>query len=339
MADPDVPTDSTAGAAPATSAVERGVFDLLKDAADLYRKHTRALILTCAVVFLPASILKSCAYAVVTAPTLAAASAAGEAIAPPNTDELQKVQADLQDAYARNADKATIERLQANQQRLLVEMGRKSMAAASAAMSGFTSLILGLLGTLITTFFVYGIVVPLTNGALTIFVADRQAGGTVGWREAWGLLLRRLIPLIATVVPAACLIAFGFLFFVLPGFVLGLLFAFLAPAVLLENKRGRLAMQRSLELVGGDWLRVALMVVALGVLNWLAQIVVGIFVPHRALFLGGVLSDLLTLFFLPLPVTAMVLLYLDVRRKKDGVTDDAAWVARLRAELDALKAA
>ena len=42
----------------------------------------------------------------------------------------------------------------------------------------------------------------------------------------------------------------------------------------------------------------------------------------------------MTLVFLPVPVLGMVLLYFDIRRRRDGFTDD-----RLRADLEALKTA
>jgi hypothetical protein len=317
---PDTTPESPAGSA-SPAPPELGVFDLLKQSWALYRANARALILTCAVIFVPASLLRSCAYAAVTAPTVTA-TANVEA----NAQEVKAAQQALQDAYASKADAKTIQRLQA-------EVGRKSMETASAFMGSFTSFILGVLGTLITTFFVYGIVVPLTNGALTLLVADRSTGGQADWREAWARLGPRAAPLLATVIPAACLIAIGFVFFVLPGFILGLVFAFVAPVVLLEGKRGRAALRRSVDLVGPDWLRVALMVVVLGVLNWLAQIVVAIFIPRHAIFTGALLSDLVTMAVLPLPIVAMSLLYLDIRRRRGNLTD-----AQLRAELDALSA-
>jgi hypothetical protein len=326
-------SEAPAPSADAPKPTVLGVFDLLKDAYALYRRHARTVLVTCAIAFVPASLVKSCAYAAVTAPTVTA-EATVEAIKDMKTDDLQATQRALQEAYAQHADAKTIQRLQAEQTRLLEEIGRRSMLAASAAMGSFTAFILGVLGTLITTFFVFGLVVPLTNGALTIFVADATLGGAGDWRFAWNLLWHRVGPLLMTVIPAACLIAFGFILFWIPGLVLGLLFAFVAPVVLLEGKRGRAALRRSIDLVGPDWLRVALMIVSLAVLNVVAQTLVAIFIPRSAPFVGAVLSDLVTMVFLPLPVMAMALLYFDIRRKREGFDD-----ARLRAELDALKAA
>ncbi len=205
------------------------------------------------------------------------------------------------------------------------------MLAASAAMGSFTVLILGLLGTMVT-FFIYCIAIPLTNGALTITVADRVLGGNAGWREVWMLLFRRLGPLLTAVVPAAFITAFGFVLFIIPGVILGLLFSFVSPVVLIEGLRGRAALRRSVELVSSDWLRVAIMITVLAVMRWFAQLVAGMLVPSSALFIGSLFGDLVTMILLPVPVLGMVLLYFDIRRKRDGFTDD-----RLRADLESLK--
>ena len=310
---------------------DKGVADILKEAYGLYRKHARLLLLTCAVLFVPAAIVRSCAQAAIMGPTTAAARAVEQSASSLDSGTLGAAQSALQKAYEAHADGATIARLQAEQARALEEVGRRSMQAASAAMGSFTMTILGLLGLLVTSF-IYAVTMPLTNGALTIAVADRILGGNAGWREVWMLLFRRLGPLLTAVIPAAFLIAFGLVLFVVPGLVLMLLFAFVSPVVLVEGLRGRAALRRSVELVSADWLRVALMIVVLAVLRGLAQIVGSILIPSSALFVASLFSDLMTMIFLPLPVLGMVLLYFDVRRQRDQFTND-----RLRADLDALK--
>jgi len=310
---------------------EKGIADILKEAYGLYRKHARALLLTCAVLFVPASIVKSCANAVIMAPTVAAARAVQQSASSLEAGDLGAAQRALQQAYQDHADAPTIARLQGEQTRALEEAARRSMQAAGAAMGSFTVFVLGVLGALVT-FFIFAVTIPLTNGALTISVADRILGGETGWREVWMLLFRRLGPLMTAIIPAAFITAFGFVLFIVPGVVLSLLFAFVSPVVLIEGLRGRAALRRSVELVSSDWLRVAMMIVVLFVLRWLAQIVSQAFVPSSALFFGSLVGDLVTLLFLPLPVIGMVLLYFDIRRQRDKFTDD-----RLRADLDALK--
>src|ERR1700729_2669715 len=161
--DPPVPELPSASPAP-----EKGVADILSEAFQLYRMHARPLLITCALLFVPASIIKSLALSAILAPTVALATSADPT----------------------------------------------AMLAG-----GFGVYMLGLLGTLVTAFFLYGIIVPLTNGALSISVADRILGGKAEWRQVWMLLFRRLGMLLSAVIPAAIVVAIGFVFFIIPGLV------------------------------------------------------------------------------------------------------------------------
>jgi hypothetical protein len=268
---------------PTSPAPEKGVADILTEAFQLYRTHAKPLLVTCALLFVPASIIKSLALAAILGPTAALVAAADP----------------------------------------------------TAMLAGGLSVYLfGLLGTLVTAFFLYGIIVPLTNGALTISVADRVLGGNAEWREVWMLLFRRLGKLLSAVIPAAFLVALGFVFFVIPGLVLGLLFAFVSPVVLIEGIGGRAALERSVTLVRSDWLRVTLLVLVFGILRGVAQILASALIPQTAIFASSLFGDLITMILLPVPVLGMVLLYFDVRRKRDNFTPD-----NLRADLEALKGA
>lgn len=259
---------------------EKGVADLLVEAFGLYRTHAKPLLLTCAVLFVPAAIVNSLARAAILGPAL---------------------------AMARSGD--------------------------PAVMSGsFLIYALGLLGTLVTGFFLYGIIVPLTNGALTIAVADRVLGGNAGWPEIWTLLFRRLGLLLSAVIPAAIVVAIGCVFFVIPGLVCALFFAFVSPVVLIEGIGGRAALERSTDLVRSDWLRVALVLLAFALVRGVAQIIGGALVAPGSIFIASLLSDLVTMVLLPIPVLGAVLLYFDIRRKRDNFTPD-----RLRVDLETLK--
>lgn len=259
---------------------EKGVADILIEAFRLYREHAKPLLLTCALLFVPAAIVNSLARAAILGPTVAIAQA-----------------------------------------------GDPSVIAGS-----FWVYVLGLTGTLVTGFFLYGIIVPLTNGALTIAVADRILGGNAGWREVWMLLFRRLSLLLSAVIPAAIVIAFGCVFFLIPGLICALFFAFVSPVVLIEGIGGRAALERSTALVRSDWLRVALVLLAFAVVRGVAQVLGSALVPPGSIFFGSLVSDLVTMVLLPVPVLGAVLLYFDIRRKRDNFTPD-----HLRSDLESLK--
>jgi hypothetical protein len=259
---------------------EKGVADLLVEAFRLYRAHAKPLLLTCAVLFVPAAIVNSLARSVILGPTVA-----------------------------------------------MLQSSDPAVAGGTLGMH-----VLGVVGSLVTAFFLYGIVMPLTNGALTIAVADRVLGGNAGWREVWMLLFRRLGLLLTAVIPAAIVIAVGLAFFVIPGMVFALLFAFVSPVVLIEGIGGRAALERSTTLVRSDWLRVALVLIAFAVVRAVAQVIGTALVAPGSIFFGSLLCDLVTMVLLPVPVLGAVLLYLDIRRRKDNFTPD-----HLRSDLESLK--
>jgi hypothetical protein len=200
------------------------------------------------------------------------------------------------------------------------------------AVGGVTAGFLELAGWAVTGLILYGLALPLTQGALTIAVADRILGGRTTWREHWMLLFRRLGLLLTALLPVAALKFLGYALFVIPGLLLSLIFAFVTPVVLIERIGGTEALRRSYALVRADWLRTALLLLTFGLVNSMAHWLAGLFIPRGAVFFGNFLGDLLLLLVMPVLIIASVLLYFDLRRHVDGLTDD-----RLRAELESLR--
>jgi hypothetical protein len=206
------------------------------------------------------------------------------------------------------------------------------LAALAAPLEGVGWTLVWLAGQALVALILYGLTLPLTQAALTLAVTDRLLGGDAGWREPWLWLGRRLGSLLSAAVPGALLLAAGFLLGMLPGFVLAFLFVFVGPVVLLEGTGGTAALRRSYQLVRSDWLRTAIMMLAFGLTRALAHGVADLLVPHGAFFAGHLLGDLLLLVAMPVPIIGSVLLYLDLRRSLDDVTDDD-----LRVKLETLR--
>jgi hypothetical protein len=297
------------------------VADIIGAAFQLYRAHARPLMLICALLFVPASLAKSCVMSAVLAPRLATGSMAELARGAETSARA------LADAYARNDDADTIDRLQRDHRARL-----EAIAHAAAGPGRITLWVLGVLATLVSAL-AFAVSVPLTGGAVTIAVADRLGGGSTGWLEAWMLLLGRLGRLLAAIVPAAGLIAIGLVLWVIPGLVVAFCFALVAPVAVIEGLGGAAALKRSFDLVRGDWLRVALLLAFFLALTWLARLLADLIVPDTAIFMTHLVGDLLTLAVLPLPLTAVALLYVDVRRRRDNFGDQD-----LRAALASLRA-
>jgi len=307
---------------------DQGVADIVAQAFRMYRAHARALLLTCAVVFVPASLVKSCAMAAIMAPTRAADSTAAVVDSARATEASRRA---LAEAYEHHADADTIARLQRENHRQLEDMSRHVADVARGVPGGFTLFLLGVLAAIVVAF-VYGLIAPLTNAALTIAVADRLGGGRAGWLEVWMLLLGRLRDLLSALIPAALLVGAGMVLWVVPGMIVAFLFAFVPQVVLIERLTGKAALARSIALVRADWLRVALLVAVFIAITWAAGLVADVLIPDSAPFLTQLIGDLVTLIVMPVPVLGLVLLYLDIRRRRDGFTAD-----NLRAQLAMLR--
>lgn len=325
QANPPAPDSAARDASPA----EKGLADLLVEAFRIYKLHARPMLLICALVFVPASLAKSCVLSAVLSPRMAT-TAASEMVELARAAEASR-QA-LADAYARNADADTIARLHSENQQRLEAISGQVARVADGVPGRFTLWVLGVLATLVSAL-AFALAVPLASGALTVAVADRLAGGRAGWFESWMLLLGRAGRLLAAVVPAAGLIAIGLVLWVIPGLAVAFCFALVAQVAVVEGLGGAAALRRSAELVGADWLRVALLLAVLGALTWAARLLADLVVPDRAIFMTELLGDLLTLAVLPLPLIAGALLYFDLRRRRDGFSAE-----QLRDALSALRA-
>jgi len=330
---PDDVAPSATASAPAPEGEAKSVITLLKEAFELYRTHAKALLMTCALLFVPASLVKSCALSMILAPTVAAQAYFQETAELGKKSEEASRRAFADSLKDGKLDPKAVEEFSKQSARNLEELSRSSAAAAGALTGGFALFLMGLLGTLVTAFFLYGIIVPLTNGALTISVADRILGGNAGWREVWMLLFRRLGLLLSAILPAALLVGLGFVMFVIPGLILAFLFTFVSPVVLIEGIGGKAALKRSAALVRQDWLRVLVVLIVFSLVRWFAQGLANLLIPTRAVFIASLFGDLFTMVLLPFPILGAVLLYFDMRRTREGFNQD-----RLRADLAALKA-
>ena len=183
----------------------------------------------------------------------------------------------------------------------------------------FAAMMLGLLAAAVTGLFLNGVIIPLTQGALALATANHLLGREPTWQELWTWLLRRVAVIFSAIIPAALLTGVGFFFLFIPGVVLAFFFTFVPLVALFEGVGGTAALRRSYELVRADWLRVLLLLLAFAILSMVTQFCAGLIL--HGLFGTRLLQDLLTLLLLPIPVIASVLLYFDVRRKREGFSD------------------
>jgi len=158
------------------------------------------------------------------------------------------------------------------------------------------------------------------TGAITRAVAAEVAGEDpsveqsyrFGFHRFWSVLLVSVLVGLATVA--------GLILFIIPGIYIGVRLAVSIEALVVEGRRGTQAMGRSWELVGGHWWHAfgTLLVAALltGLVNAL------ITAPFSATnwFVQALVAAVATVVTLPYGVLVGVLLYLDLRARKEQLT-------------------
>jgi hypothetical protein len=307
--------------------------DLIKAAFALYRQHARVFLLTAAVLFVPGALVSSCALSI----TLAPLDRQVDAIEDVGKQAVQRSEALTRRIEAQRKsgkpDVRVMDELARENKRNAEEMSRAGGDLARRLKRGLLSLLMSLLGWAMLALILYGLVVPLTQGALVIAVADRMFAGQADWREHWKPIWRRLGRLLSALVPASLMYLVGSVFLLLPGLTISLFFSFVAPVVLVEGLGGQAALRRSFELVRADWLRVLPVLVMFVALNGLTHALAGVIVPGDSIFLVTFVGNLISLLLMPIPIILSVLLYLDARRRADGFTSEelAEALAGLRA--------
>lgn len=166
----------------------------------------------------------------------------------------------------------------------------------------------------------------LSEGALALAVSRRylgqqisieQAYGAIGWGTFGVLLLASLLYGLAVV--------FGLIFLVVPGIYLAVRFLFVSQAVVIERTSIGEAFSRSGMLVRGSWWRVFGIFIVLTIL-------VGVFtaagsgIAQAVAHIGGagdqalgtVISAIVRILIAPIQLTALTLLYYDLRIRKEG---------------------
>ncbi len=172
--------------------------------------------------------------------------------------------------------------------------------------------------------------VPLAQGALSVAVSKRYLNYPVTVADAYGTIGARWLSLIGTVLLIGLIASLGMLFCFIPGIYLAIMFILTTPIIAIEGLPGLAAMQRSWALVQGNWWRcfsvyllLSLLVglVSMGVAWPVSSLAIIILGPDRmalAQALSTSLSQIATILAQPVLITGLVLLYYDMRVRKEG---------------------
>jgi hypothetical protein len=268
---------------------------VLSQALSLYRRHFGALVLTCAVALLPASLLAVGAVMF----GVASLGDGGLADAPSHTRQVQEKQHDLREKPPPAAEQETRAR----------QLGREALEGGPSSdvlqiLRRFASISYAIV--IFATLLLTGLF--LAHAAAVPLVLDLVEGRPTGPAHAWAVVGGRIGPLLATGLTGAFLVAIGALFFIIPGVVLAAGFSLAPPLAILENVSGRLALERSWRHLRGRWGQVLAMWALILLFSALASGVAFLlpFGPWRLLA-----SGLVRIVLYPLPIAGLVLIYRD----------------------------
>jgi hypothetical protein len=195
------------------------------------------------------------------------------------------------------------------------------VTATAAWATGAAGLVTGLATILIFT---------VLTGAMTRAVAAEVAGEDPSLEQSYRFGFHRLGSVLVVGILVGLATIAGLIVFILPGIWIGVRLAVAIEALVVENRRGTEAMRRSWELTDGHfWHALGTLLIAAvltGVVNSLVTLPFG----QSGWFMQGLASAVATTVTMPFSALVGVLLYLDLRARKEQLS-----LETLRAELRA----
>jgi hypothetical protein len=164
------------------------------------------------------------------------------------------------------------------------------------------------------------------TGAITRTIATEVAGQDLGLEQSYRFGFARLGPILVVSILVGLAILLGLIVFIIPGIYIGVRLAVSIQALVIEGKRGTEAMRRSWDLVGGHWWHAAFTLLFAGLITGVVNAVITAPFSAGAWFIQAIAAAVATTVTLPFGALVGVLLYVDLRARKE------------RLDLDSLKA-
>lgn len=182
---------------------------------------------------------------------------------------------------------------------------------------------LGLLAMLVWTF----VFMPLGTGATTYAVSERYLGRRISIGQSYSRASGRLLTIVGSGFLVGLVVTLGFVLFCVPGVLFMLSYAVVIPVVVLDGLGVTASMDRSKSLAEGHRGRVFLVLLVLWLLYGILMIgsvfasimVVGPMQPGQSPpLILEVVQNIIALLATPLFTIAAVILYYDLRVRKEG---------------------
>jgi hypothetical protein len=168
------------------------------------------------------------------------------------------------------------------------------------------------------------------TGAITRAVAAEVAGEDPSVEQSYRFGFIRLGSVLLVSVLVGLAIIGGLILLVIPGIYIGVRLCVSIEALVVEGRRGTEAMGRSWGLVGGHWWHAFFTLLVAALLTGVVNAVITAPFSATGWFVQGVAAAVATVVTLPYGVLVGVLLYLDLRARKERLSMET-----LRADLQA----
>ena len=171
----------------------------------------------------------------------------------------------------------------------------------------------------------------LCSAALAKGVSESYLGGEVTVGQAYRFVLPKFLTLVGAALLVALITGLGFILLVAPGVIFSVWFILTLQVIVLENRKALPAMGRSRSLVAGNFGKVILVALVLFLINlvvgsiftapWMVVLLRDPQNPENIRTfkllsqLSSVVAQVLTA---PIGAAAMILLYYDLRIRKEG---------------------
>jgi hypothetical protein len=166
---------------------------------------------------------------------------------------------------------------------------------------------------------------PIASGATTYAISERYLGNEVTIGDALRRGLRHYWPLSIAQITATIRVLIGFVLLIVPGILWMLSYSLIVPAILIEGQRAIPSLRRSSELVRGHRGKVFWVLLIVNLLQAVLAGGVGMITDvffsaaaGSAAILSTAVGNLLSIFLTPLGIIAAILLYYDMRIRKEG---------------------
>ena len=171
---------------------------------------------------------------------------------------------------------------------------------------------------------VYGFATFMVNAATTYAVSKCYLDEQVTISDAYKAVGRRWLPLIMTGILGGLLILVGYILCIVPGVIVAFNLLLLPTVVIIDKLTYSDAIKRSFGLSKGHIVRIIVVTLLASIIAWCfsgALNTVSSFLPPASMVASvfrGLIESIALVIVGPLQVIAMVLLYYDIRVRKEG---------------------